>query len=498
MKQSGNRLRLKIKKKETNEPLLKHNVNALRQKRSNPFLQEKIKKIHKSNEITHSDKSILLNKLDSVHSTDWSIDKTATIVKKTKYAIRTDSDTNPSQNEEDPEETPELIYSSPLLPLDWSIKKKIQLISKEPLSFCSSIKSIDKAVGIKQFASNDNQIPHFYQYLCNWIHPLIPGVQNFPLKRTIGEKMVSGTRDENITSVFNNNHLFQEAILQQWKISFQSLFNMMKSNFCPYFYLCGHQFSVLFKSGGISSKNMRVILTPTTKGLRSMLTEESISFVFTYQDELDVSNTTKGDDEKNRTSMSDSEYDADSFLNSLGLNKDQHFPNIEEQRKLSVKSELKRLDNRPESTIEIKDGQGFFNFLINSPLLCAPSGSLIGIPPTLISPVVFEGAACHINKYTHGKIKQKSNLSETFLYSLDIYGFILPTELKGIIDLQLQSPCQDFNIRTRGYENLFAFNSKTTETEVQDVNNKNEFLNQISQSIPDQNEVQYVDKLFKF
>ena len=206
--------------------------------------------------------------------------------------------------------------------------------------------------------------------------------------------------------------------------------------------------------------------------------------------------------EKERRKSGGHEDDADSFLDSLGLSKNEHFPRMEEQRKLTIKSELNRLDNRPESTIEISDVQGFFNFFTNSSLICATSGRMIGVPPTLISPTVFEGASCHTNKHNYGKIKQRTKAGETHLHCLDIYGLILPTQLKGVVQLQLASSTTDeFSVRTKGYENLFSFNTLTTNDDAGDdavLSGEEDFLRQKCHAIPDQNDLRYEDGVFKF
>jgi len=125
-------------------------------------------------------------------------------------------------------------------------------------------------------------------------------------------------------------------------------------------------------------------------------------------------------------------------------------------------------------------------------MLCATSGSLKGIPPTLLSPVLFEEASCHVNKYSIGKIKQASG---ECLHCLDIYGSVLPTNLKGIVDL-MQMQSSEFQVRTKGYENLFAFNAKTSEEKVCEQDDDS-YLKQEAFCIPEQNEIQFVDKLFK-
>lgn len=53
---------------------------------------------------------------------------------------------------------------------------------------------------------------------------------------------------------------------------FKSLFNSLKSNQCPYFYVLTQSFVVLFRAQNICGmEEMHAILTPSTKGLRQLL-----------------------------------------------------------------------------------------------------------------------------------------------------------------------------------------------------------------------------------
>ena len=104
------------------------------------------------------------------------------------------------------------------------------------------------------------------------------------------------------------------------------------------------------------------------------------------------------------------EMDEAEFLESIGLCKD-NFPSIEEQSIQAMRSQLRTVDQRPQSTIVIKgnDTYAFFNFLINSEYLIAKSGSYQGIPPTLLSPVAFEGGTLRAAKMVQGQVKKQKN-----------------------------------------------------------------------------------------
>lgn len=144
-----------------------------------------------------------------------------------------------------------------------------------------------------------------------------------------------------------------------------------------------------------------------------------ISFEFMYKEESKASSKEiefgfEGDYEKwdhdSNTPSLNTSYEED-FLDSIGLNKKEHFPSIEAQQRLTMKSRLRSVDNRLESTIKIKNCQGLFNFLLNANFLCSPSGAMTGVPPTLISPSPFEGGTLCKCKISNGPIKQQRKSS---------------------------------------------------------------------------------------
>ena len=165
-----------------------------------------------------------------------------------------------------------LTYKSPQFPLSWTVKQKVKFLAST--NFNVDLKASNDPTAIHQFTRNsdNDEGTIFNKFLYNWIHPVIPGMTNYPLKTTILGK--SGKEEKQCINMLANNTELQAVVMKQWKTSFQSLFNMLKSSYCPYFFLCGHQFTVLFKSPGVGAKSATAVLGPTTKGLRDLLTQE--------------------------------------------------------------------------------------------------------------------------------------------------------------------------------------------------------------------------------
>ena len=76
---------------------------------------------------------------------------------------------------------------------------------------------------------------------------------------------------------FINIHFYSYKIRSE---SFRSVFHLLRSGHCPYFYLCTHHFTVLFRAGGLAAMpQIHALLSPTTRGLREALkTEGNVMF----------------------------------------------------------------------------------------------------------------------------------------------------------------------------------------------------------------------------
>lgn len=87
--------------------------------------------------------------------------------------------------------------------------------------------------------------------------------------------------------------------------------------------------------------------------------------------------------------------------------------------------------------------QLFINLIMNSRVCIPTSGPLSGVPPTLISPVAFQGA-------TLKSLKLRQTKSDSF-YSLELTGPILPNVVCGLLNLFKQTQ-NDFKASFSTYE----------------------------------------------
>ena len=113
----------------------------------------------------------------------------------------------------------------------------------------------------------------FHQCCLYWQYPWLPWLSLFPRDSRVPLTSPTGSSnigmDPNISSV----------LLNDWCESFRSLFGLLRARQCPYFYVCTHQFNVLFRAAGIGGvAEIHALMTPTTRGLREILRRDGILF----------------------------------------------------------------------------------------------------------------------------------------------------------------------------------------------------------------------------
>jgi hypothetical protein len=127
--------------------------------------------------------------------------------------------------------------------------------------------------------------------------------------------------------------------------------------------------------------------------------------------------------------------DEEEWLQSMGLKKE-HFPTLESHKhSKSQTAKTRNTDQHPNSTVVVQgsDTQALYNFILNWRSITAKNGQLAGVPPTLISPVAFEGASLRSHKISQGMVKHQrtkgmQQVSYTEPTSMHIPGFSLLLE----------------------------------------------------------------------
>uniref|UniRef100_T1JCB0 Protein downstream neighbor of son homolog n=1 Tax=Strigamia maritima TaxID=126957 RepID=T1JCB0_STRMM len=339
------------------------------------------------------------------------------------------------------------------LPVDWSLKTKLRIISSVNFKWNSAtLKTTEEASGTTGFVrclnSDDNYrldtspSAELHQRCLIWIHPWLPWLKMFPRLTT---------KLSTVNTFCSSNAEIRKELYLDWCDSFRSLWQLLRSRQCAYFYFCAHSFTVLFRATGIAGlSEINALISPTSTGFRNALTEEGINFTQPLSKSNRLSSTDSGfgtDSECSQeikssssqmaeldgTTNSDECGDVTTWLTSVGLEEKTVLTGTSVQRKLSQRK--KRLtDSRPESMVYIEgiDVHALYNFLLNSNTICiSNTGPLAGVPPTLISSVAFQGATLRPLKVKHEMVYQGKNK----YHSLQLSGPILPHISHSLVKL---------------------------------------------------------------
>ena len=173
--------------------------------------------------------------------------------------------------------------------IDWSLKTKLRLTTNRAIPFSGEFKAIDEATGLTHFVhgvnasasssvNRDNFAADLHRHCLVWQHPSLPWVKLFP---RAPDMMKPGSTVSSTTPIFSISATssLAESLHSDFCTSLHSLFKLLKSKHCPYFYLCANNFTVIFRASGVAgSVDAHALITPTAIGLRKLLKEEGVEF----------------------------------------------------------------------------------------------------------------------------------------------------------------------------------------------------------------------------
>ncbi|EEZ98590.1 protein downstream neighbor of son homolog [Tribolium castaneum] len=320
------------------------------------------------------------------------------------------------------------------IPIDWTLKTKIRLWSEQQFSWSQKLKISEEASGTTGFVrcldqntdTNLNISPNskFHQCCLYWQQPSLPWLTLFP--RASGK--VSESDSSIVTSV-----AMKTALQEAWKDSLKSLFQLIRTKQCPYFYVCSNNFTVLFRAAGISGMgDIHALVTPTTRGFRQMLRQEDIEFKMPLKKKRTSDQGYETFDSATGESPEDEESPDEQWLQSMGINADDIKQINYTQAKIVHKAECE-VDNSEQSLVLIEgvEVHALYNFLINCKSATSLTGPLAGIPPTLLAPVAFNGATLRALKVRESKV----HVDNSYYHSLEISGPILPSTIHNLFSI---------------------------------------------------------------
>ncbi|XP_052015103.1 protein downstream neighbor of Son isoform X2 [Apodemus sylvaticus] len=348
------------------------------------------------------------------------------------------------------------------LPVDWSIKTRLLFTSSLPFSWADHLKAQEEAQGLVQHCrATEVTLPQaiqdprlsttlrcaFQQTLVYWLHPAFPWLPLFP---RIGayRKMTAKT------SPWTADETLQHDLMSDWSVSFTSLYNLLRTKLCPFFYVCSYQFTVLFRAAGLAGNSViTALISPTTRGLREAMRneEESGHKKKVREPSLEYEEEQAGSEEDEEESLS--------WLEEIGVQDQIKKPDVISIKLRKEKHEV-QMDHRPESVVLVKGLDTFklLNFLINCKSLVATSGAQAGLPPTLLSPVAFRGASMQMLKARSINVKTQALSGYRDKFSLELTGPIMPHALHSMTMLLRSSQRGSFSAGFYAHEPTAVFN----------------------------------------
>ncbi|XP_037793098.1 protein downstream neighbor of son homolog [Penaeus monodon] len=336
------------------------------------------------------------------------------------------------------EEVPSVTWTEQLA-VDWSLKSRVRFKSTKPLPWKHNFKTSEEASGTTGFvrclnSTSDNSEDRtldtspnaqFYQCCLIWQYPSLPWLQLFPR-----DNLKATTQ----TGLFGTDKKLGDAIHAEWSESLRSLHQLLRVRQCPYFYVCGPTFTCLFRAAGVAGiSQAHALITPTTRGFREAMRNEDIEFEMPFHN-----NGTKNgqepqqEDEEEEEEEEEKEEEATSWLENLGVETSQ-FPNLNPNRVKLEREKFKNVDKTAASLVYVEgmETQGLINFLLNSRSCVGTTGLLAGVPPTLLSPVAFQGSTLKTLKAKGSVIRQEGDMH----HSMEVSGPILPHTVHQLCSL---------------------------------------------------------------
>ncbi|CAH1389768.1 unnamed protein product [Nezara viridula] len=158
----------------------------------------------------------------------------------------------------------------------------MRFISLKPFPWTQMLKTCEEASGITGFVRclefnnersgaglDSSPNSRFHQSCLFWQHPQLPWLDLYPrhsLRRA----------DK---PLFPVSSTVKEALYKDWSNSFRSLFQLVRTRHCPYFYMVANTFTCLFRAAGINGiGESTAYVCPTSGGFRKLLRKEGINF----------------------------------------------------------------------------------------------------------------------------------------------------------------------------------------------------------------------------
>ncbi|KAK6642000.1 hypothetical protein RUM44_013723 [Polyplax serrata] len=325
------------------------------------------------------------------------------------------------------------------IPIDWSIKSKLRIMSPRSFSWSGTLKTCEEACSITGFvrcldACDSEKIlgrntqldvttnAKFHQCCLYWQHPSIPWLTLFP--RNTNEKINPQLLATQLT--------MSSSLVTEWTSAFKSLYQLVRVNKCPYFYVIANHFSCLFRAAGMSGiPEIHAMITPTTRGFRKLLDDEGIVYTMPLKKKRLSTEIPKNSENTPMPENEELSGDED-WLEALAVDA-QQIKRFTNSQKSIDRAREKRIDGSDESLVLVRgmEIQSFFNVLVNCKSCVATTGPYTGVPPTLLAPTAFLHGTLKSCKIRDSMVQVEGNL----FHSIQVDGPVLPHGLRQMSSL---------------------------------------------------------------
>jgi len=320
-------------------------------------------------------------------------------------------------------------------PLDWSLKSRARLTSNHSFGWTQHLGTAEEASGVTagvrclSLARGNHCLDtslraQLHAASLYWQHPSLP-VPLFP--RYSQSSLRSSAAPAPSLSLSPDMH---RALHSDWMSSLQSAYQLVKGRQCPYFYLLGPSFTVLFRAAGLAGcQELSALVTPSTSGLRAALRREDVEFT------LPLHRPREEEEEEGAGLEEDS---ATEFLESLGIEADS-LPGLAaaapRHRLAAGHGSSGNIDGRAESLLLVQgvECQSLLNYLLNAKLTLGQG--VAALPPTLLAPVAFQGAVLRALKLRQTAVPGRGAAAGTATHAMELTGPLLPTAVQAVLRL---------------------------------------------------------------
>ncbi|XP_069742794.1 protein downstream neighbor of Son-like [Narcine bancroftii] len=337
---------------------------------------------------------------------------------------------------------------------DWSIKTRILITSPTPLSWAKACYKLVAGVGsingtiIKPNGVHIKQEPDdsptmkcaFQQSMGYWMYPRLPWLQLFP---RIGVNSVSV--DDALQ--WNPDYKIHNILMKDWLSTSNSLFDLLQSGHCPFFYICTYQFTVLFRTAWESRReSITALMYPASvEVLEAMRLSEVVfsTYLVEHSKEGGHINLSFPDEHglvhlkqafiNNERSVNQTVTDTHClWIEKTSVTESQEGFSTSNSSECYVHHQHQDKHLKFLVVVEGSSTASFITFLMNSPHIVAQEGVQKGLPPTLLCPVAFPGASLQLLQVANTCGKVQGCLGSIDSYSLEITGPILPHSMDYI------------------------------------------------------------------